>query len=75
MQIIIICALYLACVKKVAYIYAEVSLKPYYITTCAMHYLFVKRAMRNYNFRHIIKCKRKERILYLSLGWISEKFS
>ena len=70
MQIIIVCALYLACVKKVAHIYAEVSLKPYYITTCAMHYLFVIRAMRNYNFRHIIKCKHTERENTVPFSWL-----
>lgn len=43
--------IYLSCVEKVAYIYAKVSLKPNYITTCAMHYLFVIRAMRNYIFQ------------------------
>lgn len=69
-------ALYLACVKKVAYVYAKVSLEPYYIATCAVHYLIVMRAMRKYNFGVYNKTQIYEKsILYLFLGWIFKKFS
>jgi hypothetical protein len=70
MQVVMLCVPYLACVEKVAHIYAEVSLKPYYITTCTMHYLFVTRAMRNYNFRHIVKYKRTEREHTIPFSWL-----
>jgi len=70
MDIIMLCAPYLACVKKVAHIYAEVSLKPYYITTCAMHYLFVIRPIRNYSFRHITKHKRIESEHIAPFSWL-----